>query len=285
MSDELAATANAAGLTLLGSRPKFWSYIAETWRRLPFAATLALYRLQADAQQDRLGILWILLRPVMQATVYGVVFYYILSSSARPANFVPYLLIGVFVFDFYGSSVSRGSKAITGNTKLVQSLGFPRILLPISTTLEQAVRMIPMSALLIVLLLIWREPISWRWLLLIPILLVMWIFNMGMAFIVARLSVHLRDLQQVIPFINRFLFYTSGVFFSFERVLADRPDLLRLIEMVPTYEFISLARGVLMEGHSISPVVLIGAPVWALAAFVFGVIFFWRAEVRYGLED
>lgn len=284
MAGGLDAVARDAGLTLLGQRPRIGAYLQETFRRLPFAATLAWYRLQADLQQHRLGLLWLVLQPVLTAAVYGTVFYFILDTSARPQPFVPYLLVGVFVFQFFSTSFGRGARAITGNASLIQSLGFPRILLPISTTIEQAVRMLPITVLLAVLLAVFGEPISWTWLLVIPILLVMGLFCLGVAFIAARLSVQVRDLQLVIPFINRILFYTSGVFIAYDRVFADYPAVLALIQWIPTYDFISIARAVLLHGDPAAPMVWIAAAVWTLVAFVVGTIFFWRAEVRYGLH-
>jgi teichoic acid transport system permease protein len=285
VADELADAAAAAGLARVGNRPPLREYFAEAWRRLPFATTLAWYRVQADAEENRLGMLWIVIRPLLTATVYGVVFYFVLNSAARPANFVPFLLVGVFVMEFFSNSLSRGSKAITGNSKLVQSLGFPRVLLPIATILEQTIKMVPIVIVLVILLFVFGERPAWSWFLVVPILLLMAVFNFGVALIVARLSVHLRDLQQVIPFVTRFLFYTSGVFFSFDLILADQPTLLTIVRLIPTYDFISLARGVLMDGHPIPPLVWIAAPVWAVVTVVFGFIFFWRAEVRYGLDD
>jgi teichoic acid transport system permease protein len=138
---------------------------------------------------------------------------------------------------------------------------------------------------LAVLLLVFAEPLSWTWLLMIPIMGVMALFNAGVAMIAARLSVHIRDLQQVIPFVSRLLFYTSGIFFSLDLVLASRPDLLAIVHFLPTYEFITLSRDVLITGNPASPVVWIAAPIWAIVMLVVGFVFFWRAEERYGLDD
>ena len=131
------------GLFEVGRRPPFGAYLREAWRRRTFAFTLAGYRLIGGLLRNRLGILWIVLKPVLTAAIYGTIFGFVLSSSAKPADFVPYILTGVFVFEFFTGSFGGGAKAVTGNAKLVQSLGFPRILLPFSVVAEQAMRMIP----------------------------------------------------------------------------------------------------------------------------------------------
>lgn len=277
--------APADGLYAVGRRPPFGAYLAEAWRRRRFAFTLAGYRLVGTLLKNRLGVLWIVLRPLLMAVVYGSIFNFILSGSAKPPNFVQFLIVGVFVFEFFTGSFGNGARSVTGNSKLVQSLGFPRILLPVSVVAEQAMRMIPVILLLGILLLVLGEPITWSWLLIIPILLVMGVFNLGVALVVARLSVHARDVQQIIPIINRVLFYASGIFFSVDGALADVPVLLTIAHLIPTYEFIALSREALLESYTAPMIAWIGAPVWAVVAIVVGVVFFWQAEARYGLSD
>jgi len=166
----------------------------------------------------------------------------------------------------------------------VQSIGFPRILIPVSVIIEEAVKMGPISLVLAILLAAFGIPISWTWLLLIPVLLIMALFNFGVACIVARLSVHVRDVQQVLPLVSRILFYTSGVFFNIDGLLADMPTLHAIVRWLPTYDFVALARGVMMQQYAAVPIVWVSAVVWSVVLLVFGVIFFWRAEVRYGIE-
>ncbi|MFB7252396.1 ABC transporter permease [Microbacterium sp. NPDC056234] len=273
------------GLTEVGTRPRLGDYLAETWRMLTFALRLAGSRLISGLLPNRLGVLWIVLKPLSLAIVYGTIFYFILSGAARPANFVQYLIVGVFVFEFFTGCFGSGSKAITNNAKLVQSFGFPRMLLPISVVFEQAMRMIPVILLLGILLLIFGEPISWSWLLIIPIFMVMGVFNLGLALVVARVAVRTRDIQQLIPIITRILFYASGIFFDVDGALAAYPTLLTIVHLVPTYDFISIARDVLLSGYSAPLLAWIAAPAWALVMIVVGTIFFWQGEPRYGLSD
>ncbi|WP_288784091.1 ABC transporter permease [uncultured Microbacterium sp.] len=279
------AHSSPEGLYEVGNRPTLRAYLADAWRRRRFAFTLAGYRLVSSLLPNRLGILWIVLKPLSLAIMYGTIFHFVISGAARPANFVQFLIVGVFVFEFFTGCFGGGAKAITGNAKLVQSLGFPRILLPVSVVAEQAMRMVPVVVLLGILLLVFGEPITWSWLLLLPILAVMAIFNLGTALIVARLSVHARDVQQFIPIINRVLFYVSGIFFSVDGAFANQPVLLAIAHLIPTYDFIAIARSVLLDSYSAPLIAWIAAPAWALVTIVFGVIYFWQAEARYGLSE
>jgi teichoic acid transport system permease protein len=279
-----AAIAKRFNLPRVGTRPPLGRYLAEAWRRRAFASTLSKYRIQSENERNRLGLGWVVIKPLLNALVYGLVFGLILPSDTRPPNFIPFLLVGVFVFEFFSASLSDGSKAITSNARLVQSLSFPRILLPFAVVLEQIYRLIPIIGLLLVLLVVFGETPTWSWLLIVPILLVMAVFNAGVAMIAARMSVHFRDIQQVIPFATRLIFYTSSVFFSVDLIFAERPTLLAVSQANPVYEFITLSRAVLIEGPPVPPYLWWWAGLWTVGAFLFGLVFFWYAEERYGRE-
>ncbi|MDA4892381.1 MULTISPECIES: ABC transporter permease [Microbacterium] len=280
-----SAAPTAAGLPELGKRPPLGEYLAETWRMRAFALRLAGSRLIGGLLPNRLGVLWIVLKPLSLAIVYGTIFHFLLSGSARPEYFVQYLIVGVFVFEFFTGCFGSGSRAITGNSKLVQSFGFPRILLPISVVAEQALRIVPVMVLLGILLLVFGEPITWSWLLMIPLLAVMGVFNLGLSLVVSRIAVRTRDIQQLVPIINRVLFYATGIFFDIDGALADYPILLGIAHLIPTYDFVSIARDVLLSGYSAPSIVWVVAPIWALVTIVVGVIYFWRGEPRYGISD
>lgn len=273
------------GMYPVGQRPALGPYLVETWRRRRFAVTLASHRLIGSLLQNRLGILWLVLRPLSLALIYGTLFSLIISDAARPGSYAQYIIIGICMFEFFSQSLLGGAKSITSNSKLVQSLGFPRILLPISIVIEETMKMIPVIALMFIILLVFGEPLAWSWLLIFPLVAVMAVFNLGCALIAARLSVWARDVQLLIPIMNRVLLYATGIFFDVDGALADHPVILGIVQFIPTYGFVAVARDVLLGSYSAPLIAWILIPVWTLVTIVFGVIFFWRAEARYGVVE
>jgi teichoic acid transport system permease protein len=128
------------------------------------------------------------------------------------------------------------------------------------------------------------QQITWDWLYLIPITFLMFLFSTGLAMISARLTVQVKDLGKLVPFITRLMFYSSGIFFEIERIFAGYPELLAVATLNPVYDFISLARGALINDMQMSPFLGIAASCWAVATFVVGVFYFWKAEARYGRD-
>ena len=245
---------------------------------------MSKYRMAAELEGNRLGIFWLLLQPVLNATIYGVIFYFLQTGSNRPANYPAHVVIGVFLFQFFSKSLANGAKSITGNQPLVQSLAFPRITLPIGEVIEQFLSVLPSMGLLVVVLPFMGIWPKWEWLLMIPLLAMFTLFNAGVALIAARLTVHLRDLTQLLPFISRILFYTSGVLFDVSKILNEHPALVRLYDFHPLYQVLQMARSLLMGGSSYDPMYWLYFSIWAVSTFVVGLLFFWAAEERYGRD-
>ena len=282
------------GLTKLGGRPALGRYLTQTWGRRHFTIELAYSRFRSQNEEDRLGIFWTVLGPLINAAVYGLIFGVLLKSSAKPDNFVPYLVTGVFVFQYFSSCLSGGAKAIVGNMGLVRSLHFPRAVLPISLVAQNLFALFPMMAVLGVIVLIFGEPLRLSWLLIPFALVFMTMFNLGVAFIAARLTIHVRDLAQLIPFISRVLFYVSGVFFSVAVTAhgsGGAAVMGKVMQYNPVHVYITLVRNHLIvldpeekaASLPLSTTWLLGAA-WGVGLMVVGFLYFWLAEERYGRE-
>lgn len=281
-----AALADRHGLSVMGVRPRFWRYLVDTWRRRDFALALAAFRLQAANAKTKLGMGWVVLRPLLNAAVYGLIFGLILPRSTRPdVNFIAYLVVGVFIFEFFARSFSEGARSVLQNVNLLKNLSFPRILLPISSVLQQLLELLVMLGVLGVILVLLGEPITWAWLLVLPVMLLMTCFNIGVALLAARLTVPLPDVTQVIPHVTRVLFYGSGIFFSLPLVLSDRPELLLIAQLNPVHDFIAIVRGFLVEGMTIDPVYWWVTSISSAVILIGGVLFFWQAENQYGRDQ
>ncbi len=280
----LADWAAENGLKRIGARPPFWRYLREVWQRRGFAWTLSAYTLESANARTRLGSWWNLLLPTIQAGTYGLIFGLILGDN-RPENFLPFLFTGVFLFSFMSGSFQNGAAAITGNSGLVKSLTFPRALLPLSSVIQQVINFWPQLLLLLMALLITNNPVTLDWLLLPVVMLLMTLFSFGLALFAARLNAQARDLGKLIPFVVRIAFYVSGVFFSVDKVFGQWPLVFAVFKFNPFYDYIQLARGLLVQGYEPTTELWLMCIGWAIVMPIFGLIFFWQAEEVYGRDD
>lgn len=276
------------GLDRVGGRPPLWRYVADVWGRRQFTWQLATARFRAQNEESRLGSLWIVLSPLIQGAVYGTVFHFLLDASTRPGNFIAFVLTGIFVFHFMSGCLSSGAHAIVGNRGLIHTVRFPRAVLPISTVLTQLLDLIPTILLLLPIVVLTGEPVQPEWWYLLPVLAMCLVFCQGMAFLAAYLTVYSRDFLHLLPYLTRVMFYTSGVFFSVDRMGVDTPWLHAVLTYNPFHVFLVLARRSVMDDAEIvaaaDPTMWWAAGIWTGAFLIVGLVLFWFAEERYGRE-
>lgn len=275
------------GLHKVGGRPPLWQYLREVAERREFIFSLARYRLEAENGRNRLGMGWVVLKPLLSAGVYGLVFGIGLRTSVGIEDFIAFLVIGVLMFEYFSTCFTTGAKSITANAALVQSLSFPRMSLPLALVIQRFMQFVPMVAIMVLVALLYGNIPDLEWLLIVPLALLLTIFNTGLTLITARLTVHFRDLTQLLPFIARFFFYTSGIFFSIDDRFPEGSTFRAIADAQPIHEFLSLGRAVLMDGPGYEmPWHFWGyAAIWSFTVLVLGVIFFWAAEERYGRNE
>lgn len=291
-SDQLRELAESSGLRRMGVRPPFAEYTRSLWERRQFTSVLARSKAYARNQSTYLGQLWSVLNPSLNALTYVLIFGILLGTTKGIGNKIAFIVLGTFTWRFFDQSVNAGAKSIRSNISLVRSVHFPRAVLPISSVLSEMFMAIPATFVMLAFAFasgfipgLDPVPITWRWLLLVPALALLWVFNIGCAFFVARWVAITPDLNNVIPFLMRLLMYGSGVMWSIGHFVSN-PTAQKIFEYQPVAVYLYLVRSVVMQEASIppSPARWVAAVVWAVFFFVTGYLTFWRGEERYGRD-
>jgi teichoic acid transport system permease protein len=286
----LRELARRHGLTAACKLPSLPAYSRQLWSYRYFIASYANAKVTSALGKTRLGMLWQVLTPLINAAVYYVIFGVVLSTARGVDNFVPYLCTGVFIFQVTQSVVQAGVQAISGNLGLIRALHFPRASLPLAITMVEVRNMFASMAVLMIIVLGFGEPLTFEWLLVVPIFLLQSVFNAGLAMAAARLGSKVADIKQLVPFIMRIWLYGSAVLypvtkFSSNEHLQAHKWALYVVEANPLLVFIDLMRHALMEEVPLaaSPMVLwLEAIGWALVVGLGGYVYFWRGEKGYG---
>lgn len=272
-------------LSPVGRRPPLLTYIRTLHQRRHFIVADARARAFTGGRGMLLGNVWLVARPLLDGVTYFLIFGLLLQTSRGIENFIGYLLIGIFLFQYTGRSLSGGAGAITGGRNMIRGFTFPRASLPISVVLREAIGMIPVLVTMFVMILAIppHADVTWRWALFPLIFALQTVFNLGVAFFAARLTAHVPDLTHLVGFVSRFWMYGSAVMFSFDQFV-DHAGLLRILELNPAFIVLDMSRDVLLYATTPSATSWLTLTAWAVGTSVLGFLFFWRAEERYGRE-
>ena len=284
MPSEYAQLAAKHGLPLQVGRPPFLKYLRDLWASRNFIWALSTTRAYARNENTYLGQLWSIINPLLYAAVYTLVFKFLLDTTRGVHNYVGFLVVGLFVFQFCSAVLGQGASAIAGNISMIRSLRFPRAVLPISAVITEFLTMLPAIVVMFVIVGLTGEPPQWSWLLALPAYLLITVFNVGVALIMARLGSQSRDIKNLIPLTVQMLRYMSGLFFSIAHYTANYPAVGVVLAYQPYALSIEMVRGAMLAEFSVSPLHLAAMGLWAFGLSIGGLVFFWRGEGSYGVE-
>jgi teichoic acid transport system permease protein len=275
--------AHYPGLRRVGARLPLRDYLVELWRRREFAVTVPMGELKAQNQDTALGQVWHLLNPLMLIGVYYFVFGIVLGVDSRRGvdNYLPFLIVGVITFNYTRSAVQSGARMIVKNRRLVQSINFPRAILPVSSIVSESVTHLYAIPVMLVLLVATGESPRWSWLLLVPIVALHALFNLGLSMLVARFAFHYRDVQNLMPYLLRLWFYMSGVLYPITPELIGSDAIRFVLQLNPIWSIIEVSRDALLDGQVVGRVWALAVG-WTAVVLVFGFAYFRRAENEYG---
>ncbi|MGW3944798.1 ABC transporter permease [Micrococcus endophyticus] len=278
-------TVDGSDLRRVGARPGLGRYIASLWDYRSFILFDSRSRIAGANSVNALGRVWMVLNPILDGAAYFLVFGILLGTGRGIENFIGYLVIGVFLFRYTSGAITAGSRSISGNLAIVRAFRFPRATLVIATNMRELLLFVPtlITMVLLVLAIPPAEEITWRWLLLIPLLALQTLFNIGASLLLSRFVAHWADLSNLIAFGTRIWLYLSAVFFSIER-FENVPALVTAMHLNPMYCVLDIARQSLLYATDADPMRWIVLAAWTAVLLVVGILVFWSAEETYG-ED
>jgi teichoic acid transport system permease protein len=212
-NQDLAKLAAQHGLKLSGARPTLRRYLAMLWQRRHFIVGYATARNVSMYTDAKLGQIWQVLTPLLNAVVYYLIFGLLFQAARGVAHYPAFLVTGVFVFAFTERSIVTGSNVMRSNLQLIRALYFPRASLPLAYVIVELQQMLVGMGVLVVIMLVSGEYPSWYWLLIVPAVFLQTLFNTGAALIVARMGGAMADVSELIPFFLRISRYFCGVMY------------------------------------------------------------------------
>ncbi|HEY6496649.1 MAG TPA: ABC transporter permease [Trebonia sp.] len=247
---DLGEMARQYGLKLSGARPSLTGYVISLWQRRHFIVGYATARNISMYTEAKLGQVWQVLTPILNAGVYYLIFGLLFETSRAVLHFPAFLVAGVFIFAFTERSIVTGSNVMRANIQLIRALYFPRASLPLAYVIVELQQMLIGMVVVTIVMLASQQWPSWYWLLIIPAVLLQTLFNTGAALLVARMGGAVADVSELIPFFLRISRYFCGVMYLIITVTYRFPTWVgQVLSLNPFAVYISLVRVGFMSSY------------------------------------
>jgi ABC-2 type transport system permease protein len=187
-------------------------------RTLHLTWTLAYLEFRLKFFGSVLGYLWQIGRPLLLFGVYYVVFTQFVRLSDDVKYYAPMLLAGIMLFQFFSETTAGAVPSVLNRESLVRKIHFPRIVIPLSVVVTSALNLAVNSVAVGIFMASAGVPVRASWLLMMPVLGLLFVFTIGLAMLLSALFVRYRDVQPIWDVITTATFYATPILYPIERV-------------------------------------------------------------------
>lgn len=190
-----------------------------------------------------LGYAWTVIEPTLLSIVYW--FLFIMLAGNPDEHYAVWVLIGVIVWSCFGKSLMASVTSLSGNTRMIHLVYFPRIIFPMTAVFTNIVITMMSSLVVIPIILAYGFPFGIH-LIMIPISICLAGFlGIGLGLVFAPLNCIQKDVEHLFRFIVRAGFFVSPVMWTYEMAL-DRGVFGEVVLWNPMVVPITMARHGLM---------------------------------------
>lgn len=248
--------------------------LTQLFRYRLLIGSLVSRELKARYRGSVLGFVWSFVNPLLLMLTYGLVFTHVFPG-ARPKNMDPYYLFlfcGILPWTWFQASLAEASGVLISGGNLIKKVLFPPEVLPVVTVLANLMHFFFGLPVLIAFLLIEGKLTLYALLLPLP-LLVQLVFTLGLALFFSALTVHFRDLRDLLTHILHLWFWGSPILYFYGEMGGTLRKVLRFNPM--SHVFVSYQEMLFLgEFHHVFGLAMAG--VVAVATFVVGAFVFDR---------
>ena len=196
-----------------------------------FLKTSVKKEFRGKYKKSFLGILWSFLNPLFQLLIYALVFPFILKNNIE--NYTVFLIVALFPWNFFNLSIIQSSACIVANGGIIKKVYFPREILPISTATSNLINFLITEIIVFVFLFVSGIGISSTIFVFPLIVLIQFILQLGLSFILSAITVYVRDVEYLINVIMMLAFYLSPIVYSADMIPAKFLPLFKFIDSIP----------------------------------------------------
>jgi homopolymeric O-antigen transport system permease protein len=194
--------------------------------------SLVSRELKARYRGSVLGFFWSFVNPLLLLLTYGLVFTVMLPVG-RSANMEPYfvfLFCGILPWTFFQASVGESAGVLIAGGNLIKKVLFPAEVLTVVTVVANLVHFL-LGLPVLLFFLAWNGRLTAEALLFPLPLLVQFVFTLGLSLFVSALTVHFRDIQNILTHVLHLWFFASPILYLYGDAHGGMRWMLRLNPM------------------------------------------------------
>lgn len=240
-------------------------------------------------QGSLLGYVWSLLKPLAIFSIMYIVFTVIWPVAKGVPYYAVYLLLGIMLWNFFSETTILGASSIVAHGSLIRKINIPRYLIVIAASISALINLALSLMVVFAFAIISKVPLDWHMLALVPVLLELFAFSLGVAFLLSTLYVKFRDVAYIWEIMLQAGLYASAIIFPLINVNAE---LRKYFFLNPMVQIIQDARYALIHSSEVVTLWNVGAG-WKITIAPFLIIgllsmagvYYFKSRSKYFAEN
>jgi len=220
--------------------------LKELYKYRVLIQNLVSRELKARYRGTVLGFLWSFFNPLLLMIVYTLVFGLILKGwrggefGDSSTLYAVFLFTGLLPWTWFSSSALESANVLMIHGNLIKKILFPAEILPIVTVLSNLIHFSFGLPILLLFLIVFGKGLTLFALLLPVVVLVQMVFSLGLGFLISSLTVHFRDIKDILANLLTLWFFATPIIYpltfdslqksSFLRTLLNLNPMTHIIE-------------------------------------------------------
>jgi len=246
--------------------------------------SLVARELKARYRGSILGFFWSFINPLLLLLIYSFVFSFVIPRGTDDLEpYALFMFCGILPWTWFSSSLAESANVLMTGGNLIKKVLFPAEVLPIVTVLANMVHFFLGLPILIVFLLYFKPVPPLAELVWFPVVIaVQLVLTLGLALILSALTVHFRDLRDILSNLLTFWFFATPIIYSMPQVPGRAK---RFLDMNPfTHLAVSYQEILFYDGPFGHWKWLLALGVASIALFLFGYFVFDRLRDSFAEE-
>ena len=192
------------------------SNLRELFRYRALVQILVARELKARYRGSVLGFFWSFVNPLLLLLVYSFVFTVVMprGEQLETEPYAVFLFCGLLPWTWFSSSLSDGANVLIVNGNLIKKVMFPAEILPVVSVISNMVHFLFGLPILLGFLLFYSMPLRLSELVWFPVVLsVQFILTLGLAMSLAALTVHFRDIKDLLANVLTLWFFATPILY------------------------------------------------------------------------
>ncbi len=188
--------------------------LAELWHYRELLYFLIWRDIKVRYKQTMLGILWVIIQPLCAMLLFSVFFGRLAKIPSDGIPYPAFVYAALLLWNYFSQAVNQTANCLVMSPNLIQKVYFPRLVMPLASTLSGLVDFFIAFPLLLVLMLYYGiEPSAAM--LKIPFLVSLAVMTaLGAGLWLSAFNVRYRDVRHAMPFLMQVWMFATPVVYS-----------------------------------------------------------------------